>query len=139
MLMPLRAAFGAAPVSADEAAGSLHSVRGLPPLKADDSGVVSAGTVLTASPLEAPATPGALASPPEGVATATGQEKLTTEERQALETACETARKNGDMTGMREALEQLVEEDDGLPYRYGGCVAAVLFLIVIVRRREGAA
>ena len=112
MLMPLRAAFGAAPVSADEAAGSLHSVRGLPPPKADDSGVVPAGTVLTAPPLEAPATPGALASPPEGVATATGQEKLTTEERQALETACETARKNGDMTGMREALEQLVRKGD---------------------------
>ena len=41
--------------------------------------------------------------------------------------------------GRPVSVEQLVEEDDGLPYRYGGCVAAVLFLIVIVRRREGAA
>ena len=41
--------------------------------------------------------------------------------------------------GRPVSVEQLVEEDDGLPYRYAGCVAAALFLTVIVRRREGAA
>ncbi len=110
--MPLRAAFGAAPVPADEAARVLHDARGLPPPRADETGVVPAGTPLTTPPLEAPASPGPLAAPPEGVAESSGKETLTPEERRTLENACETARKKGDIAAMRSALEQLARKGD---------------------------
>lgn len=110
--MPLRAAFGAAPVPADEAARVLHDARGLPPPRADETGVVPAGTPLTTPPLEAPASPGPLAAPPEGVTESSGKETLTPEERRTLENACETARKKGDIAAMRSALEQLARKGD---------------------------
>ena len=110
--MPLSAAFGAAPVPADEAARVLHDARGLPPPRADETGVVPAGTPLTTPPLEAPASPGPLAAPPEGVAESSGKETLTPEKRRTLENACETARKKGDIAAMRSALEQLARKGD---------------------------
>ncbi len=110
--MPLSAAFGAAPVPADEAARVLHDARGLPPPRADETGVVPAGTPLTTPPLEAPASPGPLAAPPEGVTESSGKETLTPEERRTLENACETARKKGDIAAMRSALEQLARKGD---------------------------
>lgn len=114
VLSPLSAAYGAAPVSADEAAKIVHDARGLPPLPATDAGVAPEGALLTTPPLEAPATPGALASPPpESVAAdAVGKGGLTPEELRALESAYDAARKSGDMVEARNALEQLARRGD---------------------------
>lgn len=114
MLAPWHAAFGAAPVPADDAARKIQDVRGgvsLP--QATEAGVVPAGTALTTPPLEAPAAPGALASPPpEQTAGEEAKAALTPAERHALETAWETARKKGDRAAMRKTLEQLVAAGD---------------------------